>query len=93
MMNDMHTYVGFDCTEKGLKVKVFVDETYAAKFDCSGAPEYEKTATWGECQKYEGSSIIVTNPKETVVTAPKDSSATAIKAASIAFIALIGSQF
>jgi hypothetical protein len=49
MMNDMHTYVGFDCTEKGLKVKVFVDETYAAKFDCSGAPEYEKTATWGEC--------------------------------------------
>ena len=85
----MYTYVSFDCTDKGLKVKVFVDETYAAKFECSGTPKYEKTATWGECQKYEGSSIIVTNPKDK----PKDSSATAIKAASIAFIALIGSQF
>jgi len=49
MMNDMHTYVSFDCTDKGLKVKVFVDATQAEKFDCSGAPKYEKTATWGEC--------------------------------------------
>lgn len=91
MMNDMHTYVSFDCTDKGLKVKVFVDATQAEKFDCSGAPKYEKTATWGECQKYEGSSIIVTNPQDSNVLSP--AGATAIKAASIAFIALIGSQF
>lgn len=101
MNEEMHTYTGFSCDDKGLKVEVFTNAD-----NCDGSPAATSVAEWNACKKVkDGVFIKVTKPKEnksdTDGNKPdtdgnkdkKDDGAIAIKAASVALLALIGSQF
>ena len=95
MIDDMTTYVGFACDNKGLNVQVFKDVFKDVESDaedqCTGSPNAEYTAKWGKCQKVNDEiSIIVTKPGNNNFN-EDPTGATTVRVASIALIALIGS--